>query len=40
MLPRAISGYMDIIDLWEEKAAAEEREEEEEADASNIEGGL
>ena len=31
---------MDIIDLWEEKAAAEEREEEEEADASNIEGGL
>ena len=29
MLPRAIAGYMDVIDLWEEKAAAKERDEEE-----------
>ena len=44
MLPRAIAGYMDVIDLWEEKAAAEEREEEErrkerEAGATNAQGG-
>ena len=42
-MPRAIAGYMDVIDLWEEEAAAEEREEEErrkerEADATKAQG--
>ncbi len=40
MLPRALVGYMDVIDLWEEKDTMEEREEEEkkekEANASDI----